>query len=171
MCGILCQQKKTGQNYDKNSWYWLTAEFINIMHREYAWNPTREDSKLVCLFPVIQDGDLSLPEGPSVVFHPSAGLNLSVVSLSSLLEPQTPQTRDSCEVGSYSLSLSHDILCFVSADGSRVLVSGEFDGGDVQRDAPEGFWAWAVSVSLASVTGPQHQQRSHGTLDCTHVLF
>ncbi|XP_016400343.1 cell cycle and apoptosis regulator protein 2-like, partial [Sinocyclocheilus rhinocerous] len=43
------------------------------------------------------DGDLSLPEGPSVVFHPSAGLNLSVVSLSSLLEPQTPQTRDSCE--------------------------------------------------------------------------
>ncbi|XP_016422893.1 cell cycle and apoptosis regulator protein 2-like isoform X1 [Sinocyclocheilus rhinocerous] len=44
------------------------------------------------------DGDLSLPEGPSVVFHPSAGLNLSVVSLSSLLEPQTPQTRDSCEV-------------------------------------------------------------------------
>ncbi|XP_016150146.1 cell cycle and apoptosis regulator protein 2-like [Sinocyclocheilus grahami] len=43
------------------------------------------------------DGDLSLPEGPSVVFHPSTGLNLSVVSLSSLLEPQTPQTRDSCE--------------------------------------------------------------------------
>ncbi|XP_026129980.1 cell division cycle and apoptosis regulator protein 1-like [Carassius auratus] len=46
----------------------------------------------------VRDGDLSLPEGPSVVLHPSAGLNLSVVSLSSLLEPQTPQTRDSCEV-------------------------------------------------------------------------
>ncbi|XP_005155588.1 cell cycle and apoptosis regulator protein 2 isoform X3 [Danio rerio] len=44
------------------------------------------------------EDDLSLPESPSVVFHPSAGLNLSAVSLSSLLEPQTLQTRDSCEV-------------------------------------------------------------------------
>lgn len=37
--------------------------------------------------------------------------------------------------------LSHDVICIVLADGSRVLVSGEFDCGDVQRDAPEGFWA------------------------------
>lgn len=58
-------------------------------------------SSLSVLFPVIQDDDLSLPEGPSVILHPSAGLNLSVVSLSSMLEPQSLQTRDSCEVCAY----------------------------------------------------------------------
>ncbi|XP_043087544.1 cell cycle and apoptosis regulator protein 2 isoform X2 [Puntigrus tetrazona] len=61
----------------------------NLVPTEEDWAKLRENQP---------DGDLSLPEDPSVVFQPSAGLNLSVVSLSSLLEPQTPQTRDSCEV-------------------------------------------------------------------------
>uniref|UniRef100_A0A9J8A7L7 Cell cycle and apoptosis regulator 2 n=2 Tax=Cyprinus carpio carpio TaxID=630221 RepID=A0A9J8A7L7_CYPCA len=63
-----------------------------------VWNLVPAEEDWAQLSQKQLDGDLSLPEGPSVVFHPSAGLNLSVVSLSSLLEPQTPQTRDSCEV-------------------------------------------------------------------------
>ncbi|XP_065120050.1 cell cycle and apoptosis regulator protein 2 isoform X2 [Paramisgurnus dabryanus] len=45
-----------------------------------------------------QDDESSLPDVPSLVFNPAAGLNLSVVSLSSLLEPQTSQARDNYEV-------------------------------------------------------------------------
>ncbi|XP_059394629.1 cell cycle and apoptosis regulator protein 2-like [Carassius carassius] len=63
-----------------------------------VWNLVGADEDWTKLAQKQLDGDLSLPEGLSVVVHPSAGLNLSVVSLSSLLEHQTPQTRDSCEV-------------------------------------------------------------------------
>ncbi|XP_058645295.1 cell division cycle and apoptosis regulator protein 1 isoform X4 [Onychostoma macrolepis] len=67
----------------------LLPDVWNLVPAEEDWAKLRQKQL---------DGDLSHPEGPSVVFHPSTGLNLSVVSLSSLLEPQTPQTRDSCEV-------------------------------------------------------------------------
>ncbi|KAL1267128.1 hypothetical protein QQF64_002803 [Cirrhinus molitorella] len=67
----------------------LMPDVWNLVPAEEDWAKLRHKQL---------DGDLSLPEGPSVVIHPSAGLNLSVVSLSSLLEPQTPQTRDSSEV-------------------------------------------------------------------------
>ncbi|TRY88147.1 hypothetical protein DNTS_029452 [Danionella cerebrum] len=45
------------------------------------------------------DEDLSLPESPSLVFRPPAEVNLTVTSLSSLLEPQSLQTQESWEVG------------------------------------------------------------------------
>ncbi|XP_050976145.1 cell cycle and apoptosis regulator protein 2 isoform X2 [Labeo rohita] len=67
----------------------LMPDVWNLVPAEDDWAKLRQKQL---------DGDLSLPEAPSVVFHPSAGVNLSVVSLLSLLEPQTPQTRDSCEV-------------------------------------------------------------------------
>uniref|UniRef100_A0A9J8CUN6 DBC1/CARP1 catalytically inactive NUDIX hydrolase domain-containing protein n=2 Tax=Cyprinus carpio carpio TaxID=630221 RepID=A0A9J8CUN6_CYPCA len=67
----------------------LLPDVWNLVPAEEDWAKLRQKQL---------DGDLSLLEGPSVVFHPSAGLNLSIVSLSSLLEPQTPQTRNSCEV-------------------------------------------------------------------------
>ncbi|XP_057176501.1 cell cycle and apoptosis regulator protein 2 isoform X3 [Triplophysa rosa] len=45
-----------------------------------------------------QNAESTPPEVPSLVFNPAAGVNVSVVCLSSLLESQSSQTRDSCEV-------------------------------------------------------------------------
>ncbi|XP_073686316.1 cell cycle and apoptosis regulator protein 2 [Garra rufa] len=66
----------------------LMPDVWNLVPAEEDWAKLRQKQL---------DGDLSLPEGPSVVFHPSTGVNLSVMSLASLVEPQMPQTRDSCE--------------------------------------------------------------------------
>ncbi|XP_051766385.1 cell cycle and apoptosis regulator protein 2 isoform X3 [Ctenopharyngodon idella] len=94
------------------------------------------------------DDDLSLPEGPSVIFHPSAGLNLSVVSLSSMLEPQSLQTRDSCEVSlmaeMFSEMLQRDFglqlyqcLCRLPQDPSVPLTCVKEDNSTPMEDEPK----------------------------------
>ncbi|XP_060764804.1 cell cycle and apoptosis regulator protein 2 isoform X2 [Neoarius graeffei] len=45
------------------------------------------------------ENESPLPDAPSLVVQPSAGFTLSTVSLSSLLEPRTSQSRDAFEVG------------------------------------------------------------------------
>ncbi|XP_051971654.1 cell cycle and apoptosis regulator protein 2-like [Xyrauchen texanus] len=59
----------------------------NLVPTEEEWTKLRQEQ---------QDDESSLPEVPSLVFHPHAGLNLSVVSLSSLLEPQTRDCYEVC---------------------------------------------------------------------------
>ncbi|XP_067253467.1 cell cycle and apoptosis regulator protein 2 isoform X1 [Chanodichthys erythropterus] len=94
------------------------------------------------------DDDLSLPEGPSVILHPSAGLNLSVVSLSSMLEPQSLQTRDSCEVSlmaeMFSEMLQRDFglqlyqcLCRLPQDPSVPLTCVKEDNSTPMEDEPK----------------------------------
>lgn len=61
----------------------------SLMPTEKEWTQLQQEQ---------QNVESSLPEVPSLVFNPAAGVNLSVVSLSSLLESQSPQMRDSCEV-------------------------------------------------------------------------
>ncbi|XP_077099827.1 cell cycle and apoptosis regulator protein 2 isoform X1 [Siphateles boraxobius] len=92
--------------------------------------------------------DLLLSEGPSLVFHPSDGLNLSVVSLSSMLEPQSLQTRDSCEVSlmaeMFSEMLQRDFglqlyqcLCRLPQDPSVPLTGVKDDNSAPTEDEPK----------------------------------
>ncbi|XP_052463573.1 cell cycle and apoptosis regulator protein 2 [Carassius gibelio] len=117
----------------------LLPDVWNLVPAEEDWAKLRQKTL---------DGDLSLPEAPSVVFHPSAGLNLSVVSLSSLLEPQTPQTRDSCEVSlmaeMFSEMLQRDFglqlyqcLCRLPQDPSVPLTGVKEDSSAPMEDEPK----------------------------------
>lgn len=101
---VRCLKEQTGLDLSAcTQWYkmaelrYLSGDKVEtvVVLMPDVWNLVPADEEWVNL--QLED-DLSLPEAPSVVFHPSAGLNLSAVSLSSLLEPQTLQTRDSCEV-------------------------------------------------------------------------
>ncbi|KAL4609546.1 cell cycle and apoptosis regulator protein 2-like [Arapaima gigas] len=62
------------------------------LEEEWAALKTKTDG-------VKEEVECPLPADPSLVLHPSSGLNLSTLSLSSLLEPQISQTRDAFEMG------------------------------------------------------------------------
>ncbi|XP_051541463.1 cell cycle and apoptosis regulator protein 2-like isoform X2 [Myxocyprinus asiaticus] len=116
----------------------LLPDVWNLVPTEEEWTKSRQQ----------QQDDESLPESLSLVFHPYAGLNLSVVSLSSLLEPQSPQTRDSYEVclmaEMFSEMLQRDFgfqlyqcLCRLPQGPSDPLTSDTEDNSTTPDDEPK----------------------------------
>ncbi|XP_062870826.1 cell cycle and apoptosis regulator protein 2 [Trichomycterus rosablanca] len=75
----------------------LLPDVWNLVQTTEEWARIREDW---------QDEASPLPDVPSLLVHPSAGLALSAVSLSSLVEPQTSRSRDTFEVG-----LASELFC------------------------------------------------------------
>ncbi|TSM28145.1 Cell cycle and apoptosis regulator protein 2 [Bagarius yarrelli] len=75
----------------------LMPDVWNLMPTADEWSKLREER---------EDGESPLPDVPSLVVQPSAGFALSTLSLASLLEPRTSQSRDAFEVGLVSELLS-----------------------------------------------------------------